>query len=63
MTQEDKDTKDMNIDYCVREQKNGFRFHSLLLNFLDIFLLTDTVIYVHVLCVFIFLKNIQKIQQ
>lgn len=33
----------------------GFRFHSLLLNFLDTFLLRDTVIYVHVLCVFIFL--------
>lgn len=33
----------------------GFRFRSLLQNFLDIFLLIDTVIYVHVLCVFIFL--------
>jgi hypothetical protein len=33
----------------------GFRFHALLLNFLDMFLPIDTVIYVHDLCDFIFL--------
>jgi hypothetical protein len=32
----------------------GFRFRSLLQNFLDIFLLIDTANYVHDLCGFIF---------